>query len=116
MNPPVTGSVSGIIGAGGNTGAVLFGLFFRQLSAQDAFILMGGTIMLSSILSIFIFIKGQPGLIWRTTLREGPPGAAINAVVSGDEVKSEEQDTMNTASISDDTTSSGSGSITAGCD
>jgi MFS transporter, NNP family, nitrate/nitrite transporter len=37
VDPPNTGTISGIIGAGGNTGAVLFGLCFRRLSCMDAF-------------------------------------------------------------------------------
>mmetsp|Transcript_30963 Transcript_30963/g.64887 ORF Transcript_30963/g.64887 Transcript_30963/m.64887 type:complete len:236 (+) Transcript_30963:38-745(+) len=41
VNPPVTGSIAGIVGAGGNTGAVCFGLGFRQLETKAAFLLMG---------------------------------------------------------------------------
>lgn len=40
VDPPATGAISGIIGAGGNTGAVGFGLGFRNLSYnQDGLIL-----------------------------------------------------------------------------
>eukprot|EP00521_Asterionellopsis_glacialis_P008083 CAMPEP_0195288562 /NCGR_PEP_ID=MMETSP0707-20130614/5185_1 /TAXON_ID=33640 /ORGANISM="Asterionellopsis glacialis, Strain CCMP134" /LENGTH=292 /DNA_ID=CAMNT_0040348451 /DNA_START=189 /DNA_END=1067 /DNA_ORIENTATION=+ len=67
VNPAITGSISGIIGAGGNTGAVAFGLCFRQLDAKVAFILMGIMILISSILSIFVCIRNHPGLIWNTT-------------------------------------------------
>jgi NNP family nitrate/nitrite transporter-like MFS transporter len=63
VDPPSTGSISGIVGAGGNTGAVLFGLGFRQMDYYDAFILMGSVIIVSSICSIFIFIKGHAGLV-----------------------------------------------------
>merc|ERR1712232_94712 len=63
VNPPATGSIAGIVGAGGNSGAVGFGMGFRQLSAKSAFILMGCTIIGSSVLSLFIFIKGHAGLI-----------------------------------------------------
>merc|ERR1712232_1453149 len=42
VDPPATGSISGIVGAGGNTGAVVFGLFFRQLpDDKAAFRVMG---------------------------------------------------------------------------
>eukprot|EP00545_Synedropsis_sp_CCMP1620_P000578 CAMPEP_0119011792 /NCGR_PEP_ID=MMETSP1176-20130426/5888_1 /TAXON_ID=265551 /ORGANISM="Synedropsis recta cf, Strain CCMP1620" /LENGTH=524 /DNA_ID=CAMNT_0006964659 /DNA_START=99 /DNA_END=1673 /DNA_ORIENTATION=+ len=68
VNPAITGSISGIIGAGGNVGAVVFGLFFRQMSSKQAFTCMGGLIVASSIVSIFVFIPGQTGLIWRTEL------------------------------------------------
>jgi MFS transporter, NNP family, nitrate/nitrite transporter len=63
VDPPNTGSISGIIGAGGNTGAVCFGLGFRQLEYEQAFIIMGISIMISAVLSLFIFIKGHSGLI-----------------------------------------------------
>jgi NNP family nitrate/nitrite transporter-like MFS transporter len=63
VDPPVTGVLSGIIGAGGNTGAVCFGLGFRNLAYKDAFTLMGWTIIGSSALSLVIFIKGHAGLV-----------------------------------------------------
>ncbi|KAL7552123.1 hypothetical protein ACHAWF_015344 [Thalassiosira exigua] len=63
VNPPVTGSIAGIVGAGGNTGAVCFGLGFRQLPTKSAFILMGVCIISSGVFSLFIFIKGHAGLI-----------------------------------------------------
>lgn len=63
IDPPITGSISGIVGAGGNTGAVLFSLGFRQLSYKAAFKLMGSVIIGSSILSIFVFIGGHEGLL-----------------------------------------------------
>ena len=63
VNPPATGSIAGIVGAGGNTGAVAFGLGFRQLNYYDAFILMGSCIIASGALSLFICIKGHAGLV-----------------------------------------------------
>mmetsp|Transcript_2550 Transcript_2550/g.4903 ORF Transcript_2550/g.4903 Transcript_2550/m.4903 type:complete len:484 (-) Transcript_2550:370-1821(-) len=63
VNPPATGSIAGIVGAGGNTGAVCFGLGFRQLEAKPAFYLMGGCIVASGVLSLFICIKGHAGLV-----------------------------------------------------
>ena len=61
VEPPATGSIAGIIGAGGNTGAIFFSLGFRQLNYKDAFYLMGITILVSGTLSAFIFIKGHAG-------------------------------------------------------
>jgi len=63
VNPPVTGSIAGIVGAGGNTGAVCFGLGFRQLDTYPAFVLMGVCIIASGALSLFICIKGHAGLV-----------------------------------------------------
>ena len=65
INPMATGSISGIIGAGGNVGAVVFGLFFRELDAKTAFVLMGTVIMCSSVLSLLVQIRGQVRLFLR---------------------------------------------------
>jgi len=77
VNPPVTGSIAGIIGAGGNTGAVCFGLGFRQLEPKPAFILMGSVILGSALLSPFILIKGHRGML------TGGDSEAIKAAWSG---------------------------------
>lgn len=63
VNPPATGSIAGIVGAGGNSGAVAFGMGFRQLPYKDAFYIMGFTIIGSSLLSVLINIKGSSTLI-----------------------------------------------------
>lgn len=63
VNPPATGSIAGIVGAGGNTGAVAFGMCFRQMEEYDAFMVMGGCIIASSVLSVFVFIKGHAGML-----------------------------------------------------
>lgn len=62
VDPPNTGSISGIIGAGGNVGAVCFGLGFRELDYEQAFLLMGLCILASSCLSVFIIIDGHAGI------------------------------------------------------
>jgi NNP family nitrate/nitrite transporter-like MFS transporter len=63
IDPPNTGSISGIVGAGGNVGAVLFGLAFRQLEYKQAYIIMGFCIIGGASTSLFLFIKGHAGLI-----------------------------------------------------
>ena len=63
VNPPATGSIARIVGAGGNTGAVCFGLGFRNLGTMQAFYLMASCICVSGVLSIFICIKGHAGLL-----------------------------------------------------
>jgi NNP family nitrate/nitrite transporter-like MFS transporter len=62
VNPPCTGSISGIVGAGGNVGAVCFGLGFRQLETKQAFVLMASCIVVSGVISAFVCIKGHAGL------------------------------------------------------
>mmetsp|Transcript_18675 Transcript_18675/g.46354 ORF Transcript_18675/g.46354 Transcript_18675/m.46354 type:complete len:480 (+) Transcript_18675:70-1509(+) len=63
VDPPATGAISGIVGAGGNTGAVCFGLGFRNLEYKTAFMLMGFVILGSSVLSLGIVIKGHSSLV-----------------------------------------------------
>lgn len=64
VDPPATGAIAGIIGAGGNTGAVCFGLGFRNLEYKDAFVLMGITILASAGLSVFVCIPGSSKMFW----------------------------------------------------
>ena len=64
VDPPSTGSISGIVGAGGNVGAVVFGLGFRNLPTyKAAFTMMGCIILGSCLLSVMVLIKGHSGLI-----------------------------------------------------
>ena len=63
VDPPSTGSIAGIVGAGGNTGAVGFGMGFRQLNYKEAFVIMGCTILGSSVLSVLIQVKGHAGIL-----------------------------------------------------
>ena len=62
IDPPNTGSLSGIIGAGGNVGAVCFGLGFREMEYSDAFLLMGLCILASALSCFFIVIPGHAGV------------------------------------------------------
>jgi MFS transporter, NNP family, nitrate/nitrite transporter len=64
IDPPSTGSISGIVGAGGNTGAVCFGLGFRNLDYKDAFKIMGFAILGSALSTALITIKGHSSLFW----------------------------------------------------
>jgi len=66
VDPPSTGSIAGIVGAGGNVGAVLFGLGFRQLDYKLAFNIMDLSILGSSLISVFINIKGQSKMFSRS--------------------------------------------------
>lgn len=63
VNPSATGAVAGIVGAGGPTGAVLFGLGFRQLpNPQHAYYLMAGCVIFSGFVSILINVKLYGGI------------------------------------------------------
>ena len=62
VDPPTTGAVAGIVGAGGNTGAVLFSIGFRQLDYKNAFAVMGFATLGSAFFSVFILVKGHAGM------------------------------------------------------
>lgn len=59
----VTGASAGIVGAGGNVGGICFSSCFRQLSYKNAFLVMGGLVMGSSLLNLFVHIPGHAGLV-----------------------------------------------------
>ncbi|KAL7535648.1 hypothetical protein ACHAXR_010773 [Thalassiosira sp. AJA248-18] len=72
LNPNVTGTVAGIVGAGGNAGAVIFSIFFRQMEYRDAFFWMGAATSVISSLSIFVWIKGYEGLFFQKRVIPAP--------------------------------------------
>ena len=94
VDPPATGSISGIVGAGGNTGAVGFGLGFRQLDYKDAFIIMGSTILVSAVLSVFIVIKGHRGILFGKDEDIQPKDTGVLAVPEPDADKGAEVNDM----------------------
>ena len=66
LNVGVTGTVSGIVGAGGNAGAVIFSILFRQLvDYRAAFFWMGVSTAVMSLLSSFVWIRGYEGLFFK---------------------------------------------------
>jgi NNP family nitrate/nitrite transporter-like MFS transporter len=56
VNPRALGSVAGIVGAGGNAGAVGAGFLFRieELATQDAFAILGVLVLVSSTLVFLV--------------------------------------------------------------
>lgn len=62
VNPAITGSISGIVGAGGNVGGVAFATIFRQFYDRKAFSAMGWTAMISAVLTFFSSIRGHAAL------------------------------------------------------
>jgi len=65
VNANAPGAVAGIVGAGGPTGAVCFGLVFRSLpnDIKMAFNIMAACVIGSGVLCLFINIKGHRGLL-----------------------------------------------------
>jgi len=72
LNPGLTGTVAGIIGAGGNAGAVVFSIMFQQLPYRDAFFWMGACTTCISILSTLVWIKGYEGLFFKRRVLPNP--------------------------------------------
>lgn len=70
VNQEYMGSISGIVGAGGNVGAVAFGMCFRQLENDFlALYIMGVTILVSAGLSICFHIEGHDSFLqWLSKL------------------------------------------------
>lgn len=64
VDSTVTGSVVGIVGAGGNIGGACFTLIFAHNSYQQSFLLMGCVVVASAIWTVFIAIPGHRGLIY----------------------------------------------------
>lgn len=62
VDPPTTGAIAGIVGAGGNTGAVCFSIGFRQLDYKNAFAIMGFATLATAFFSVFLLIKGHAGM------------------------------------------------------
>jgi NNP family nitrate/nitrite transporter-like MFS transporter len=62
VNPGVTGSIAGIVGAGGNVGGVAFAAIFRSNEYRDAFSAMGWAAMSSAVLTVLLLIRGHAGL------------------------------------------------------
>jgi NNP family nitrate/nitrite transporter-like MFS transporter len=56
IRPRAVGSVSGIVGAGGNLGAVLAALLFKteNLSGANAFLILGGIVVLTSFCALLL--------------------------------------------------------------
>ena len=65
LNPNVTGTVAGIVGAGGNAGAVIFSILFRQMEYRQAFFWMGAATSAVSLLSSMVWIKGYEGMFFK---------------------------------------------------
>jgi NNP family nitrate/nitrite transporter-like MFS transporter len=62
VNPAVTGSIAGIVGAGGNVGGVVFAVIFRSHEYRDAFSAMGWAAAVSAALTVLLFLRGHAGL------------------------------------------------------
>jgi NNP family nitrate/nitrite transporter-like MFS transporter len=82
VDPAAPGAVSGIVGAGGPSGAVAFGFGFLFLSnIQHAYFLMASGVIFSALLSLFINIKGHGGILVAAPENESLGGAGQGGLV-----------------------------------
>lgn len=86
IDGPNTGTIAGIVAAGGNVGAVLFLFVFKDHGDTIAFHFMAIFGFLSSCLTPFIVVKGYRGILFGKDRKRSPSTtqlmvpAAVNAV------------------------------------
>merc|ERR1712151_125431 len=61
--PDITGSITGLVGSGGNIGAIFFFYLLSQYQYRTAMKIIGLIVISSSILSVFICIPGHNSLL-----------------------------------------------------
>jgi NNP family nitrate/nitrite transporter-like MFS transporter len=54
INPKAVGSVAGIVGAGGNVGAMLIGFLFKYLPYDTGFLYLGGAVFATGLIVISV--------------------------------------------------------------
>jgi MFS transporter, NNP family, nitrate/nitrite transporter len=54
VNPKAVGSVAGIVGAGGNVGAMLIGFLFKSMAYSTAFLYLGGGVFTVGVIVLVI--------------------------------------------------------------
>jgi hypothetical protein len=64
VDSPNTGSVAGIVGAGGNVGAALLGMFFMSHEYETAMEYMGWFTIVMALLTPMIVVKGYSGILF----------------------------------------------------
>ncbi len=67
LDATAAGSIAGIIGAGGNVGAVGFSLLFRNMDQYWAFITMGIVVIFSSFTCLVMYIPGYGGILFSSS-------------------------------------------------
>jgi MFS transporter, NNP family, nitrate/nitrite transporter len=54
VNPKAVGSVAGIVGAGGNVGAMLIGFLFKSMSYSAAFYILGSAVLVTGVVVLVV--------------------------------------------------------------
>jgi NNP family nitrate/nitrite transporter-like MFS transporter len=76
INPKAVGSVAGIVGAGGNVGAMLIGFLFKSMSYAAAFMYLGGG----------VFAIGLVVLVVRLAMRRAAETKLVNPIDAAEAV------------------------------
>jgi len=79
VNPESTGAVTGVVGAGGNFGAVCWGLIFLYSGwpAEDCFMAIGIIVMALALATPLVFLKGDHDSVFGPNPRKiSPPAGA----------------------------------------
>jgi NNP family nitrate/nitrite transporter-like MFS transporter len=76
INPKAVGSVAGIVGAGGNIGAMLIGFLFKSMSYSQAFFYLGGGVLCIGISVLVFRIATDRGRKQRSEQRDIVPALA----------------------------------------
>ena len=81
VNPPVTGTISGIVGAGGNMGAMSWGMMFlfSDGSMSNLYMYLGFIIIGLSMLTVFVIIPGHQGLVFNPKDYTGAEPEAVQS-------------------------------------
>ena len=74
--PNATGSVAGIVGAGGNVGGVIFLMMIQIWDYEKAFCIIGIVVISSSFLSFFLMVSHKTALSTRSSSGSNSAGTA----------------------------------------
>jgi NNP family nitrate/nitrite transporter-like MFS transporter len=78
VDGPNTGTIAGIVGAGGNVGAVFFLNIFRSRGDTVAFHVMATYCILAALLTPVIVIKGYQGIIFGKDSKQAPAALIVS--------------------------------------
>ena len=86
VNRKALGSVAGIVGAGGNAGAVAFGFLFRveSISYQEGLLFVGVTVLLASALVFLVRFSPETEAEEKRTMEEALAARGAAAVAAAD--------------------------------
>jgi NNP family nitrate/nitrite transporter-like MFS transporter len=85
VNKKAIGAVAGIVGAGGNLGAVLAGFLFKSatITWPQALLILGGVVAVSSVLAFAVRFSESDELVARRELNARLSGGMV-PVPAGD--------------------------------